>query len=189
MENAQPIQPVKQDERIKREAEKLFQSFWNGIISRKPVGLLTEMESGQKIFSFESYLRETGKGEYVEAYCSHIKSADIASDMVTFTNMGWARFKGGLSLLGVLLLILLPGILLYLLIVAFLATFSISFWGWLPAVLFALTGPVMVAILFIPTAKQTRQESRASQKNLQYIIKNFDNDELTFLRTKSKLFK
>jgi hypothetical protein len=150
---------------------------------------LTEIDNGKKIFSFESYLKETGKAKYIEAYCSHIKATDYVSNMVTFTqNRWWMRTRGSLELLLFLSQSLLPGIFLYLLIVAFLATFNISFWSWLPAILFALTGPAMAVIIFIPQARRNRRENRAGNGNVQYIVKNFDNDELTFLRTKNKLF-
>lgn len=189
MESSQQVQAAKQDERIKQEAERLFRSFWTKILTRNPIGLLAEIEDGKKVFSFESYLRETGKAEYIEAYCSHIKATNYVSNMVSFTKHLWPmRIMGVLKLVLVLSPSFLPGVFLYLLIAAFLATFNISFWGWLPAVLFALTGPVMLAMLFISQARRNRVERKAGNGNVQYIVKNFDNDELTFLRTRNKLF-
>lgn len=84
---------------------------------------------------------------------------------------------------------MLSGGCLYLLIVAFLATFDISFWGWLPAILFTISGPLVVAMaLFIQYLRLKRDIKNGTKMQPQYIIKNFDNDEITFLRTKNKLF-
>ena len=84
---------------------------------------------------------------------------------------------------------MLLGVCLYLLIAAFLATFTISCWGWLPAVLFAVSLPLaMGGGLLFQHYKLKRYIKDGTFMQPLYIIKNFDNDDITFLRTKGRLF-
>ena len=192
METPQFNQPASRNyDLLKSKAiEERWDEFLRHLVQAKPHGFVSESENGIKIYSFESWLRDTGKQSYIQEYCNYIKDSKYMATaaarangirlpasqdlrlLVTF--LFWAMFAGGC---------------LYLLIAAFLATFDISFWGWLPAILFTLSGPLVVATaLLVQQLRLKRGIKNGTIMLPQFIIKNFDNDELTFLRNKNKLF-
>lgn len=170
--------------------EERWDEFLRQLVQGKPQGFLSESENGIKIYSFESWLRDTGKQSFIQEYCSYIKDTNYMS--TAFAKINGVRWPGSknMKLLATFLFwAMFTGACLYLLIVAFLATFDIKFWGWLPAVLFIISGPLVVATaLLLQRLRLKREIKSGSIKQPQYIIKNFDNDELTFLRNKNKLF-
>jgi hypothetical protein len=192
METPQSNQPASQNyDLLKSKAiEERWDEFLRQLIQAKPHGFVSESETGIKIYSFESWLRDTGKQSFIQEYCNYIKDSNYMTTAATRFNDLRLPVAQNLRLLVTFLFwALLSGGCLYLLIVAFLATFDISFWGWLPAILFTISGPLVVATaLFIQYLRLKRDVKNGTKMKPQYIIKNFDNDELTFLRTKNKLF-
>jgi hypothetical protein len=192
METSQSNQPASRNyDLLKSKAiEERWDEFLRQLVQARPHGFVSESGNGIKIYSFESWLRDTGKQSFIQEYCNYIKDSNYMTTAA-------ARFNGirltgsqNLRLLVTFLFwAMFAGVCLYMLIVAFLATFDISFWGWLPAILFTVSGPLVVAsALFLQHLRLKREIKNGTIMQPQYIIKNFDNDELTFLRNKNKLF-
>lgn len=181
-----------QSNQLKSKAiEDLWDEFLRQLVQARPQGFLSESENGIKIYSFESWLRDTGNQSFIQEYCSYIKESNYMSTAATRINgVRWPGAKNIKLLATFLFWAMFTGACLYLLIVAFLATFNIAFWGWLPAILFIISGPLVVAMALLLQRIRIRGELKnGSIRQPQFIIKNFDNDELTFLRNKNKLFK
>lgn len=192
METPQSNQSASQNyDPLKSKAiEERWDEFLRQLVQAKPHGFVSESENGIKIYSFESWLRDTGKQAFIQEYCNYIKDSNYMSTAAARINGLWRPGSQNLRLLVTFLFwSMFAGVCLYMLVVAFLATFDISFWGWLPAILFTLSGPLVVATaLFIQQRRLKQEIKNGTAKQPQYIIKNFDNDELTFLRNKNKLF-
>ena len=191
METPQSNQPASDHDLLKSKAiEERWDEFLRQLIQAKPHGFVSESENGIKIYSFESWLRDTGKQAFIQEYCNYIKDSNYMTTAATRINGLWKPGSQNLRLLATFLFwAMFSGGCLYMLVVAFLATFDISFWGWLPAILFTMSGPLVVATaLLFQYFRQKRAIKNGTKTKPQYIIKNFDNDEITFLRNKNKLF-
>jgi hypothetical protein len=170
--------------------EERWDEFLRQLVQAKPHGFVSESENGIKIYSFESWLRDTGKQSFIQEYCNYIKdSRYMATAAARINGLALPTFQNLRLLLTFLFWAMFAGVCLYMLVVAFLATFDISFWAWVPAILFTISGPLVVATaLFIQRLRLKREIKSGTIKPPQFIVKNFDNDELTFLRNKSRLF-
>ena len=192
MDTPQSNQPASRDyDLLKSKAiEEHWDEFLRQLVQAKPHGFVSESENGIRIYSFESWLRDTGKQSFIQEYCSYIKDTNYMATAIARSNGKRLIGSHNLRLLVTFLFwAMFTGACLYLLIVAFLATFDIAFWGWLPAILFIISGPLVVATaLFIQYLRLKRDIKSGTKMKTQYILKNFDNDELTFLRNKNKLF-
>jgi hypothetical protein len=188
METPQSVQPVSDNnDPLKKDAETAYRQFVEQIMRHKG-GLQSESEHG-KIFSFETYLREKNvAATLIQAYCTHIKTSDFVEKYAAESNKPAKFFRGNFRILLLFFLISwAPGLLLYLPVAAFLSTFGISIWSVKPLLFFALTGPVLVAVLLTIHYIRGKREIKAGTEP-QYVIKYFDNDELTFVKSKSRLF-
>ncbi|WP_207511852.1 hypothetical protein [Longitalea luteola] len=185
METPRSVQTVfDNNTSLNKEAEAAYQQFVNQILS-KGGGLQSESEHG-KIFSFETYLKEKGvAADRIQGYCNHIKTSDFVQRSNKRVNIYVNNIR---VLLMFFLISWVPGILLYLLVAAFLSTFAISIWGYKPVLCFALTGPVLAAIVLVPQYIRGKKGIKANTNRPQYVIKYFDNDELSFIKSKSRLF-
>lgn len=189
METPQFAQPVADNnDTLKIDAENAYRQFVQQI-AQHAGGLQSESEHG-KIFSFETYLREKNvTATLIQAYCTYIKTSDFIEKYAAESNKPGKIF---LSNVRTLLLIFLaswaPGLLLYLPVAAFLSTFNISIWSIKPLLYFALTGPVLVTMLLSVQYISAKRKMKAGTHNPQYVIKYFDNDEITFIKSKSRLF-
>ncbi|WP_205508666.1 hypothetical protein [Longitalea arenae] len=184
MDKPQSIQP----DAVHKDAETAYRQFIKQIL-RHSGGLQSESEHG-KIFSFETYLREKGiSAELVSAYCTHLKTSDFAEKFAAETNKPGRIYLNNIRVLLTFFLISwVPGILLYLLVAAFLFTFAISIWSYKPFLYFALSGPVLAAVVLIPQYMRAKKQKRSGTKSPPYVIRYFDNDELSFAKSKSRLF-
>ncbi|MBO9200287.1 MULTISPECIES: hypothetical protein [Niastella] len=189
METSQSTNPANDAATLKRtEIEHQWDVFMQQILQASSNGFIGETENGIKIYSFESWLRDTGNRSFIQEYCTYLKDNDfMATHAVKGAKLHIQNFK---VLSKFLLWSLLPGIFLYLLVAAFLNTFDISFWSWLPAILFGLTGPILVLMMLLPQYIRLMKEKKNGEYiQPQYVIKYFDNDELTFLKSRNRLFK
>lgn len=170
--------------------EEYWDDFLRQLLKAKPNGLVSESENGVKIYSFESWLRDTGKQANIQEYCNYIKDSNYMATAAESANGVKIPASQNVRVLATILTgAMLVGVCLYLLIAAFLATFSISCWNWLAAILFAASGPLLIgATLLLQYLRLKRDLKNGTLMQPQYIVKNFDNDEITFLRTKNKLF-
>lgn len=170
--------------------EERWDEFLRQLIQARPQGFLSESENGIKIYSFESWLRDTGKQAFIQEYCNYIKDSNYMTTAANRSNGFMQPISQNLRLLATFLFwAMFTGACLYLLVVAFLATFDISFWGWLSATLFILSGPLIVAMALLIQYLRLKRDIRSGRAvQPQFIIKNFDSDEITFLRNKNKLF-
>ena len=168
---------------INKAAELAFSDFLKQVTKSNSKGFISEA-NGQKIFSFETYLRETGSSEdRIQTYCSHIKSIeDTAAKSRLYRLIDYRTW------IKALLITLVPGVVLYLLVTAFLWTFGISFLKLVPFILFALSCPFFYSLLYLRQYLQLKKARKSGITRQQYIIKYFDNDELTFVKAKSRLF-
>src|SRR5688500_17405955 len=156
MENFQSVQPAStNNDLLTKAAELAYLDFVKQITKPTSKGFISEGENGKKIFSFETYLRESGRSEdLIQHYCNHIKTSNYAMTAASKGVIFSFKMNNIWGVLAVIFLAMIPGILLYLLIAAFLWTFTISFWNWLPFSLFALCGPFLLLVQYVKT-KQT----------------------------------
>jgi hypothetical protein len=189
----QPTLPVNAS--LKKDAEKAFREFLQQINKKQSKGFITNSEKGD-IFSFETYLREAGTStEIIQAYCNHAKAInalEATSKKVSRENF-WANTK---VLSKAAMYFMIAAIFFYALVGAFFYTFDISLWNWKAFSLFVFTGPVIMLVMaYIKLNAAQRKLNAAPQKFnegegiVRFIIKYFDNDELTFTKAKSRLFK
>jgi hypothetical protein len=188
MEKPQSVHPAAQKTDILNStAKSVFSDFLKQIPKPQSKGFISEGNS-QKIFSFERYLRETGRSEeLIDKYCNFIKAhhaeeaaAEKKSQVFILTDYR--------SLVKVLLISMIPGIVLYGLIAAFLWTFEISFLEWKTCILFALSSTFLMALSLSIQYLRLKRNERLGIVQTEYIIKCFDSDELTYLKNKNKLF-
>ena len=188
MDNTQTVQPATQNTNLINKAAKLaFSDFLNQISKPECKGFISE-DNNKKIFSFETYLREIGRSEELTyKYCSYIKTAGregaVNGNIPTVYRLTDTRF-----LVKLFLLAMLPGILLYLLLAAFLWTFDIPFLNRVNFILFALSWPVILAPLLILQYVRLKTNKRLGTNHTENLIKCFDSDEITSLKNKSRLF-
>lgn len=172
-----------QNKFVNTQAEKACSDFLMQIFKLQPKGLLSESESG-KIFSFESYLKETGQSEQVISdWCTYAKSTD-------YFNQGRKGMKGiraFVTSMGKILFwtVIVTGVV-YVLISTFMLLFGVSLWHVSTFISFLIAGPsIVVAFLIFSLVKGSKKHVSGAAVP---IIKYFDNDELTFIRAKSRLF-
>lgn len=184
MDNTPSVSPANTNTALFEAAAKdAFSEFIRQITKTNAKGLISE-GNGQKIFSFETYLRDKGRPEEtINGFCSYIKSIENTAEKDRIFKITdyrvWMRSLGYTTI---------PGVVLYLLITALLWTFDISFLNWVPFILFALSGPVIFMLLYLSQYLKMKSELRSGKPLEQYIIKYFDNDEVTFVKAKSRLF-
>lgn len=185
MDNNQSVQSAAQNPNlINKAAKSAFSDFVKQIPKPQFKGFISE-DGHQRIFSFESYLREMGRSEdLIYKYCNHIKSTG-AEEAAPEKKPELYKLTDYLFLSKLFLLSFIPGIVLYLLVAAFLWTFEISFLQWKPFILFALSWPVILAPLLALQYMRLKRNERLGIIETEYIIKCFDSDELTFLKSKT----
>jgi hypothetical protein len=186
MDNVQPAKTVsKNTDLLNSAAELAFSDFLKQMFKPDSKGFISEANY-VKIFSFESYLRETGyAANIVQGYCDHIKSTKSA---VAEKAPRLIKVSDYRSLAKICLTLMTPGIMLYLLVVAFLWTYDISLLHWVPFILFALSCPFMMALLLLFQYLRAIREEKSGVVKVQYIVKYFDDEELTYVKSKSRLF-
>jgi hypothetical protein len=162
-------------------AEKVFIEFIKQVFQKQAQGFVSEGENG-KIFSFETYLRETGYGpDVITGYCQHAKEVNLlektarkARKFGIYVEKGF--FKGLLLLLGIAFV---PVLLIYLLVATLLLIFNVSLWNGSAFLTFTAIGVVVMwGYLFLKPSKKSRGKkgkANGESKPL-YVIKYFDND-------------
>jgi hypothetical protein len=174
-------------------AEKAFTEFVKQVFQKQAQGFISEGENGQ-IFSFETYLRETGhESGVIAAYCQHAKDGNLLEITARKARkfriiFGEGSLKGLLLLLGI---VLAPVLLIYLLVATLLLIFNVSLWNGSAFLYFTSIGSVvMLGYLFLkPSKKGKAKNGKANTRSKHlYVIKYFDNDELTFTKAKNRLF-
>ena len=174
-------------------AEKAFIQFIRQLAQKQAKGFISEGGEG-KIFSFETWLRETGQAAAeITGYCQYAKEANLLEKVAQkgrkfgiYFEKGF--FKGLLFLIGILLV---PVLLIYLLAATLLLIFNVSLWNGSAFLSFITIGVVLMLIyLFLKPGQKARAKKGQTKAAPQpvYVIKYFDNDELTFAKAKSRLF-
>ena len=173
----------------KNGAEKAFTEFVKQVFQNQAQGFISEGENG-KIFSFETYLRETGhEPGIITGYCQHAKAVNLLEKTARKARkfriiIGKGSLKALLLLFGIALVSVL---LVYLLVASLLLIFNVSLWNGSAFLAFTSIGVVvMLAYLFLKPSK--KGAAKKGKANPLYVIKYFDNDELTFTKAKSRLF-
>lgn len=174
-----------QNHSFHNEAEKAYRTFLMQIFKKKPKGLLSESEGG-KIYSFESYLRQTGQSEQVIAdWCNYVKSTDYAR------RAGKSLKRRGafvISILKILFWAVIVTSCVYVLVSAFMLLFGVSLWHMRTFISFLVAGPsIMMAFIVFAWIKSMKKKHQGYIPNVP-VVKYFDNDELTFTKAKSRLF-
>lgn len=195
MKYPQPVPGEEKNDPLthKKGAEKAFDVFLKQVFRKQAQGFISEGENG-KIFSFETYLRETGhEHDIITGYCRHAKDVNLLERTAgklrkfgIYFEKGF--FKGLLILLGIAFV---PVLLVYLLAATLLLIFNVSLWNGSAFIAFTLTGiVVMLGYMFLKPSKKGRaKKGKASgQSQPLYVIKYFDNDELVFTKSKGRLF-
>jgi hypothetical protein len=170
-------------------AERAFNDFLLQVQYKDPKGLLST--GNGKIFSFEKFLRDNSFRESViVAYCNHVKSTNYFEPAAKSMRVKWVIFKSYLKLVAIMAV---AACVLYLLFATLLLLFSISWWNmktFLEMVGgFTITGTVVALYKLFKDYATRKKEDRKPNPNALFIIKYFDNDELTFARSKSRLFR
>lgn len=173
-------------------AEKAFVEFLRQLTGKQARGFISEGEHG-KVFSFETYLRETGhEPDVVTGYCKHAsvvnlleKTASKASRLGITFEKGF--FKGLLVMAGLMFAAML---LIYLLGATLLLVFGISLWNVSDFLSITLIGTAVGLVYIFSKAfiKGKTNEGKGAQATPLIVVKYFDNDELTFTKAKSRLF-
>jgi hypothetical protein len=189
-------QPASSEERedpafYMKGAEKAFIEFTNQLFNKNAKGFISESENG-KIFSFETYLRETGRPEdEIVGYCKHAKAGNLLEKAASKARSFKIVFEKGF-LKGLLVLIAIGfavSLIVYLVVAALLLVFSVSLWNVKSFFAFTSIGTVLVVVrMFLKPAKKGKNGTSDKQAAPLYVIKYFDNDELTFTKAKSRLF-
>lgn len=172
-------------------AEKAFVEFVRQLMQKQSKGFISESEHG-KIYSFETYLRENGLSEDETAgYCKYAKAVNLlektASKARSFGIVLERGFlKGLLVLIGIGFAV---SLIVYLLVATVLLIFGVSLWSMKGFFAFTSIGTVLVVVrMFLKPAKKGKNGESAKQAAPLFVIKYFDNDELTFTKAKSRLF-
>lgn len=181
------------DNSYSKGAEKEFIQFIRQVAQKQAKGFISE-GNAEKIFSFETWLRETGHAaDIIEGYCEHAKAVnmlEIAARKGRKFSIYFEKgfLKGLLFLIGILLV---PVLLAYLLVATLLLIFNVSLWNGSAFLTFTAFGTLAMLVFFILKPSRKRREKKEQGKakpQLLYVIKYFDNDELTFAKAKSRLF-
>jgi len=186
MEYPQSVPSAQPDDVIKKTAELACREFLQQIIKKQPLGLLSNGNNA-RIFSFETYLREKGMSEeMIQQCCDHVKSTDFLANNYKKSSRWsitaiWAIIK-------LILFTMCPGVGLYLFVAAFLWTFEISILKWGAFMLFALSGTIVFATFLFAKNFTEKRKLTTAGGGPQLIIKFKDSDELTWLKSKNKLF-
>lgn len=171
-------------------ARSTFLGFIQQVWQKQSLGFVSEGEDG-KIFSFETYLRDMKyEPDVIEGYCKYAKEVNLLKS-VSETEFKSLRYKakGLVGALWVALIILVLALVLYVLSAAVSGIFNVNLWNWRSFLGF--TGKAMLVLIagFILLVKRKKKASAGGgHKQVPYIIKYFDNDELTFAKAKSRLF-
>jgi hypothetical protein len=193
MKNPQPAPGEDRDDLFfyRKGAEKAFVEFVRQLMQKQAKGFISESEHG-KIYSFETYLRENGLSEdEIAGYCKHAKAVNLlektASKARSFGFVFERGFlKGLLVLIGIGFAI---SLIVYLLVATLLLVFSVSLWNMKGFLAFTSIGMVVLVVyMFLKPAKKGKNGGSGKQAAPLYVIKYFDNDELTFTKAKNRLF-
>lgn len=175
----------------KGDSQKAFIDFARQLYNQEAKGFISDSEKG-KIFSFETYLREMEHpADVIIAWCDLAKKNDYLATMAK--KLKRYHWPSNIKVLGnALLWIMAATICIYVLIAAFLLLFDVSLWHWKTFISFVLAGPVLLlvylVVLYRKALKKRGPGNDKGKQTLSFIIKYFDNDELTFARAKSRLF-
>lgn len=178
--------PVNQqaDPSVPSAAEKAFLEFIQQLNQQQSKGFLSENEMG-KIFSFETYLKETGQpAPVIAGWCDVAKANNfLTASPKKIYRMQWrsnAR-ELGKFLSGALII----AICLYIIMATGSMPFNVSLWNWSTFIGFIIGGVVLV-FLFLAwawvKAMRKKNTSVENAKNILFVIKYFDSDELTLNR-------
>lgn len=165
-------------------AEKAFVAFSSQLFGKNAKGFISESENG-KIFSFESYLRELGKpADEIAALCKTAKRVDFMANSKNIRKSAWG-FNSKL------LLKMIPGFILfttfiYIVVAFLLGLFHVRLFTW--KIYFSFVLILSALIIMYMGYKIMRAQNLKAGAPL-FVIKYFDNDELTFTKAKSRLFK
>jgi hypothetical protein len=171
-------------------AEKAFVEFTTQLYGKNSKGFISESEHG-KIFSFESYLRETGQSaEVIADWCDMAgKDNFLASVSGKVSRSLWSSNIKTAFLL--LLLAIALAIVLYLVVATVLLIFGVSLWNGKGFLYSVVIGTVLIPVYLITKSKKKQRKAKeagaVSERPL-FVIKYFDNDDLTFAKAKSRLF-
>jgi hypothetical protein len=189
MENPSSGQPaILNNDSLKNDAEKAFREFVQQIHQKQSKGFISNSEKGE-IFSFETYLREVGaSSEIIQSYCNHAKAVNalVSTTINSSRELFWANAK---VLAKAAMYFTIASLFFYALVGAFFYTFDISLWNWKAFSLFVFTGPVIMLVGAYVKLNTARRKFNTGEIDVRFIIKYFDNDELTFTKAKSRLFK
>jgi hypothetical protein len=172
-------------------SQKAFIDFARQLYHQQAKGFISDSEKG-KIFSFETYLREMEHpADVISAWCDLAKKYNYLETMAK--KLKRYHWPSNIKVLGKMTLwILAATICTYVLIAAFLLLFGVSLWHWKTFISFVLAGPVLLLVylivLYMKALKKRGRGNGKDKQTLLFIIKYFDNDELTFARAKSRLF-
>ncbi|THU41425.1 hypothetical protein FAM09_04770 [Niastella caeni] len=186
MEYPQSTQSATQnDTAVKKAAEEAYTEFVQQIAKPQSRGFISE-SGGRKIFSFETYLRETGiSAELIQVYCNHIKTTSFVPKLSKQVSYLFT-VDNTKALTKVLLYAMMPGICIYLLVAGFLWTFDISLW--IPFLSFTLAGPILLILTMYYKFHQGKRQNKARKTEPSFFIKHFDDDEFTYMKSKNRLF-
>jgi hypothetical protein len=173
-------------------SEKAFAEFLRQLHNKQARGFISEGEHG-KVFSFETYLRETGHDpKVINGYCKHAtavnlleKTASKARGFGIIFEKGF--FKGLLVIIGIVFSVML---LIYLLGATLLLVFGVSLWNVSDFFYITVIGTVvgLVFIFLKAFIKGKNNNAKGTHAAPPIVVKYFDNDELTFTKAKSRLF-
>lgn len=167
-----------------KSAEKAFVAFSSQLPGKDAKGFISESENG-KIFSFESYLRELGKpADEIEALCKAAKRIDFKTNSKLVKRGAWAyNIK--------LLLKMIPGFILfttfiYTVLAFVLGLFHVRLFTWKIYFSFVL---IVSGIITLYVGYKILRAQNLKAGTPMFVIKYFDNDELTFTKANRRLFK
>lgn len=167
----------------RKDAEKAFVAFSSQLFGKDAKGFISESENG-KIFSFESYLRELGKpANEIEALCKTAKRVDFMANSKKLKKSAWV-FNSKL------LLKMIPGFILfttfiYTVLAFVLGLFHVRLFTWKIYFSFVL---IVSGIITLYVGYKILRAQNLKAGTSMFVIKYFDNDELTFTKAKSRLF-
>jgi hypothetical protein len=140
---------------------------------------------------FESYLRETGQpAEVIADWCGMAgKDNFLTSVSGKVSRSIWSsNIKTAFMLL---LLAIALAIVLYLVVATVLLIFGVSLWNGKGFLYSVGIGTVLIPVYLITKSKKKQRKAKeagaVSERPL-FVIKYFDNDDLTFAKAKSRLF-
>jgi hypothetical protein len=171
------------------QAQAAFSDFTKQLGRKNSKGFMSEGEHG-KIFSFESYLREAGQPEDVIAAWCAMASAEnflLKGSKKVSRSVWFSYVKVSFQ---VLLLAIAVSLVLYLLVAMLLLIVGVSLWNWKGFIYSVGIGTVLLPAFLITQSRKKKRKAKAAgtSERLLYVIKYFDNDELTFAKAKSRLF-